>query len=249
MRPKRWDSADPAAGSMSWMVTFSDLLMILLTMFVLRLSMSSIEHAQVHETFDAIKRNLAFELPESTMPAYNAETGQQAKEVKNLNPNARIAQRATQGLLSVSPHLISSEGSQGTPRVDTSIQVEATDEGVLVLLGGGLFETASDELSFKAEEAIRTISKIAIEEKASVIVAGHTDDVPIQNQRFPSNWELSAARSIAVIRQMIDAGVSPKQLRAVGYADVKPRVNNPNSDSQHLNRRVEIFLSNKVQQN
>lgn len=79
-------------------------------------------------------------------------------------------------------------------------------------------------------------------------VEGHTDDTPIQTQRFPSNWELSADRASAVVRLFADSGIEPARMRAIGYADVIPKA--PNRDmegralprNQAINRRVAVRI-------
>lgn len=82
----------------------------------------------------------------------------------------------------------------------------------------------------------------------TISVEGYTDDIPIKTAQFPSNWELSTARAAAVVRALIDSGIPSNRLRAVGYAEVVPKVpnadesGNPLPDNQAQNRRVVIRL-------
>tara|TARA_Y100000588_G_scaffold203789_1_gene217608 strand:- start:337 stop:639 length:303 start_codon:yes stop_codon:yes gene_type:complete len=81
-----------------------------------------------------------------------------------------------------------------------------------------------------------------------VDVEGHTDDAPINTPRFPSNWELSTARATGVVRFLISADVQPERLKAVGYADVRPKFPNrdlfgePIPENRKKNRRISIRL-------
>jgi chemotaxis protein MotB len=81
-----------------------------------------------------------------------------------------------------------------------------------------------------------------------ITVEGHTDDMPIGTGQFPSNWELSTARASAVVRYLINNGIPAAKLRAVGYAQVMPKVPNrdvtgrPIPENQAQNRRVVIKL-------
>jgi chemotaxis protein MotB len=75
-----------------------------------------------------------------------------------------------------------------------------------------------------------------------IVVTGHTDDLPIHNQRFASNWELSAARAAAVARALIQKGLDPRRFTIRGLADQKPRVPNDSPLHRRMNRRVEIVL-------
>ena len=74
-------------------------------------------------------------------------------------------------------------------------------------------------------------------------VDGHTDRRPIATARFPSNWELSLARSMAVVRALQDAGVDPTVLSAAGYGPYQPIAPNDSTDNRSLNRRIEIVLA------
>jgi chemotaxis protein MotB len=72
---------------------------------------------------------------------------------------------------------------------------------------------------------------------------GHTDDLPIRNEQFPSNWELSAARAIAVLRVLVeDAGISPTRICVAGYAEFRPLAPNASADGRSSNRRVDIVI-------
>ena len=79
-----------------------------------------------------------------------------------------------------------------------------------------------------------------------VTVAGHTDDSPIHTPRFPSNWELSAARAVNVARLLMDFGVDPTQISVQGFADNRPLNDNDTPENRQKNRRVEITLHKDV---
>jgi len=74
---------------------------------------------------------------------------------------------------------------------------------------------------------------------------GHTDSVPIHNSRFRSNWELSAARSIALVEVFIDKGVARERLSIAGYADTDPLDTNETEEGRQRNRRVDIVILNE----
>ncbi|HEY2365297.1 MAG TPA: OmpA family protein, partial [Polyangiaceae bacterium] len=77
-------------------------------------------------------------------------------------------------------------------------------------------------------------------------VAGHTDDVPIKNAVYPSNWELSTARALQVIHYLEGKGVNAAQLSATGYADVDPVASNTTAEGRKQNRRLEITLQPNI---
>src|SRR5690606_18011297 len=79
-------------------------------------------------------------------------------------------------------------------------------------------------------------------ENRELQVGGHTDNVPIKTARFPSNWELSAARAVTVARLLTDSGVDPKRISAAGYAETQPVADNEDDQGRAQNRRIEIAL-------
>lgn len=113
------------------------------------------------------------------------------------------------------------------------------------------FESGTAELTQKSKETLATVANI-IKQKFSIHyiqVEGHTDSNPVTNKiKYPSNWELSAARASSVVRFLIhNSGFNPKLFSAVGYADTVPIASNSTPQNRAKNRRVEIVvLKNKL---
>ena len=109
-----------------------------------------------------------------------------------------------------------------------------------------LFPSGEDVI---AEDTYPSIQKIANAMKQipnPVRMEGHTDAVPIHNSRFRSNWELSAARSIALLELLTQFGVSRDRLSVAGYADTTPVDNNETEQGRAKNRRVDIVILNET---
>ena len=82
--------------------------------------------------------------------------------------------------------------------------------------------------------------------RGAITVSGHTDNVPIRNGLYRSNWELSAARAATIGHRLLDAGLAPERLMVSGHADTQPRVPNDTAANRALNRRVDItFVAGK----
>jgi chemotaxis protein MotB len=115
-----------------------------------------------------------------------------------------------------------------------------------------LILTLGERITFNVGEAellesfkptlTRIAGLIAAERDYRVVVAGHTDDTPIYTDRFPSNWELSAARAVNVVKFMAAHGVDPKRMSITGYAEYQPLYENTRPENKQRNRRVEISL-------
>jgi chemotaxis protein MotB len=105
-----------------------------------------------------------------------------------------------------------------------------------------LFPTGEASLSGAGESLLGGLARRLADSDYRITVEGHTDNRPIDTWRYPSNWELSAARAAAVVRQLIDAGIRPQRLHAVGLADTQPIASNDSAAGRAENRRVDLVL-------
>lgn len=125
-------------------------------------------------------------------------------------------------------------------------QLEVTNERgrlVINLPQDILFSSGSASLGREGITAISEVGKVlATIGDRRFQVEGHTDNVPISTSRFPSNWELSAARALAVVKLLIDSGVKETSLSGAGYGEFSPRVPNDSAKQREQNRRIEIVL-------
>jgi chemotaxis protein MotB len=124
------------------------------------------------------------------------------------------------------------------------IDVTASARGTVISLAeAGSFAPGDAELSPAAIRAIANLAAILRPQPHQIRVEGHTDDRPIRNQQFASNWELSTARATRVVQWLIEAGqITPERLSAAGYAEHRPRVANSTADGRARNRRVDIVV-------
>lgn len=127
-------------------------------------------------------------------------------------------------------------------------QVEINKEGLKITLEeqGNLpfFESGkavlTDEMKENIEKIIPTLKKLS--QDYEIIVEGHTDNVPIFTQQFASNWELSTARATEVVKYLIEKGISPRKISAIGYGEFRPVVPNDTPQNRQKNRRVVFFV-------
>jgi chemotaxis protein MotB len=112
-----------------------------------------------------------------------------------------------------------------------------------------LFDSGSDRVGDEGKETLVEVAAALAEfPDRSFQVEGHTDDVPIQTARFPSNWELSTARSTSVVMILIEGGVLPANVSAAGFGEFRPRADNETDEGKALNRRIEIIMVPQLQQ-
>ncbi|MFO0667674.1 MAG: OmpA family protein [Polyangiaceae bacterium] len=118
---------------------------------------------------------------------------------------------------------------------------------VLLLPNDVLFDTGQVEIKPRGKEALKQLAVVLKSiEGRHFQVAGHTDNVPIETARFPSNWELSAARGLVVVHFLLAQGIAPTMLSAAGYGEFDPVAPNDDAKNRARNRRIEITLQPNV---
>ncbi|MCB0344649.1 MAG: OmpA family protein [Bdellovibrionales bacterium] len=123
--------------------------------------------------------------------------------------------------------------------------VRETDRFIITLPGEELFASGDDRLKAEVLPALKRIGELVKQRKLYAEVEGHTDNQPISTRRFPSNWALSIARAVSVLRLFIDIGVTPGHISASGRGEFVPVASNDTLDGRAENRRVVLVISEK----
>lgn len=210
-----------------WLTTFNDLVTLLLTFFVLTLSLSNMDVAKVKEASLSMSAALG-KLKEGS-----------GAEFRIFEPFV-----APMGRVGLSLERRKQELAEEL-RTAGDFDVRVVDEGVMVTVDEKLFfESGRADIGSSGRSMLDALADRLREREDCIRVAGHTDDVPIQTDRFPSNWELSVARATGVVRYLVDrGGIAPERLSASGYADSRPRVPGNDAEARAANRRVEIIIT------
>lgn len=150
------------------------------------------------------------------------------------HPPAVLEDRA---LLEELKQAIAMEGLHGV------IEADISGRGVLLRINGqALYPRGEATLKAESHSMLSRVAKLAQGSEHSIMIEGHTDDIPIRTSRFPSNWELSTARAIAAMRYLVDAGVHADRVGVAGYADLRPIRENDTDEDRSVNRRVEFVF-------
>jgi hypothetical protein len=115
--------------------------------------------------------------------------------------------------------------------------------GEICNMVAGNFESGSAQMKATSQATVDRIAKLLQQRDCSIRVEGHTDNIPIHNTQFSSNWELSAARATEIVRVLIVRdGYGPNRLSAAGYAEFHPIDSNATAQGRSMNRRVDIVI-------
>lgn len=249
-------SLEPMEESEEWVISYMDMVTVLMIVFLGmvailgmdgRLSNPSNEEREATKQVD--KALASHPLP-SPFPTLHREDDADYEAPPPARPpgqggpadrsgNAAVA--GSHAAASLSPAaqawLRKLEAAGLPPDVDITLK----DRKVAIVVRDRiLFPSGSATLQPAAVDLLRTLAPSLAALPGSITVEGHSDDVAISTARFPSNWELSAARAAAVVRVLATLGLPPERLGALGLADSRPLTTDPTRRSE--NRRVEIVV-------
>lgn len=222
-------------GTGEWLVTYADMVTLLLTFFVLLVALAN---------FDAAKYDAVVESIQNTFGKLEAPRGDLGRlELTRTMP------RSLDQLTGIEQEPLLEDLLQIIKRKNIQDDVRVTSQGNLVILevkGQTMFDSGQATLKPEALPLLDQIVGIVRSYPDYVLhVKGHTDPRPISSPKFETNWELSALRATAVLRYLISKGISPKRVTATGYADTEPLVPNNSEENMARNRRVEFVLEKK----
>lgn len=205
--------------SETWLITYSDMVTLLMALFIVLLSVSKVDQNKAEEMTEAMSKSVT----------------KKSTAKKNFHDIKDKIDKMVQD-----NHLEKQVNAKLTPR---GIDIEFSSSVFFAPGRGDLLAGAVPILS-KTSTVLQSLKLTDV----VMNVEGHTDDAPIATAQFPSNWELSTARATMVVRALIDKGVNKKILQAIGKADTDPKVPNrdkvgkPIAANQAANRRVVIRL-------
>lgn len=223
-----------------WLLSYSDLVTLLLSVFVMLLAITTLKdqlptkpQPDTSAVYATAQRPPLFDGPE---PAILSEAP------RPPDPRARL----DDGEVAVAaPDLVAAQwrGMLAKLGVPPSVAVDVRQNRVGIVIGEGiLFAPGQAELTQGGDGLLRRLAPTLAATRGDVVVEGHSDSTPISSRRFPSNWELSGGRAASVVRRLIELGLRPDRLSAVGFADTRPLSGGSDPASLARNRRVAITL-------
>lgn len=249
-----------------WLATYADTITLLMTFFVLLYALSSPTGGNESNNVDSLSTafnvimkgetgNTVFEyMTNNEIPEINENNENninnkynEAKEKKQLYAQAKENEELEE-ITNINENLYEViDEFININELNNDITLLETKQGVIMLLKDTvLFDTGSAELNNNSHSVLKKISILLNEINKNILVEGHTDNRPINTEKFSSNWELSTTRAVNVVKYLItNANVKPENLTAAGYGEYKPLVNNDSESNMAINRRVSILIKYK----
>jgi len=223
----------------SWLVPYADILTLLLALFLVLFATAKVDQQKFAEVKSSMNGAFnggggsmiggggpggfggATEMPQAGKGGYSAETDQLTQTKNNLD------------------HYISSE------RLNTSLETELLEEGLLIRIREtALFPSGSANLLPESRTMARDISKMLEPLPQKIVVSGHTDNVPINNSEFQSNWDLGTQRSLNFLKLIFSMNpkLKPEHYVVSGNGEYSPIAANSTDEGRAKNRRVEVLI-------
>lgn len=221
-----------AAGMMRWLLTYADLITLMMAFFVIMYAMSKADVAK----FNSLKNSLAVAFrtegtassliytQQGTQPVEQAMTMDGSKETEDFQDIIRKV--------------------QANVKDQRQIAFIVDERGLTIrFLDNVLFDLGQAELRQDSLTMLDAVGAALKNTPRYIRVEGHADNLPINTVQFPSNWELSASRSIAVTRYLIGKhGADPRRLASLGYGEYRPLYPNTSEENRAKNRRVDVVI-------
>jgi chemotaxis protein MotB len=264
--PRKRQEEPEKENSERWLLTYSDLITLLMVFFVVLYSMSQIDANK----FKAVAESLSVALGGGAAAQIDVGSSASGPSIfETGTPKSNTTQPGTTEEMDKTVN-VNNAGSglkQGQGNSDAeNMTIEgikakldkfATDNGIQAQLVSSieerglvisiqetlLFESGSADITPRAREILDKINTVLAAAPNYIKVEGHTDNLPINTGRFPSNWELSVLRATNVLHIMAAPGtISPDRLSAAGYGEYRPLASNDTEAGRARNRRVDLVI-------
>lgn len=208
-----------------WLISYADFVTLLFAFFVVMYAISAVNEKKYKEFSKSLEKAFVEKKHQGGPAAPNLALGSAA--------NDRQLQQTSAQLTEILQNLISDDlvtVNNGQHWIELQINSEL------------LFTSGSAELAKASLPVLKKVAEVLKPLPNPINIEGHTDDLPIDTLKFPSNWELSASRAAGVVREFIKYGIAPPRLSAIGYGEFHPIADNKIEEGRFKNRRVVLLI-------
>ena len=229
-RKKAEERKVETAGMMRWLLTYADMITLMLALFIILFAMSTISRVKFQRFATSISGGF--------------DNVWSVNQPPNGGTNAHLPLQANASIPTIWKHL---RRYVERNRLQSQVQLHMDHRGLVISLlsDKAYYNSGSARLRPETRVILNRVYQFLKQDDNLIRVEGNTDDVPIHTQRYPSNWELSTARAVNVVRYLVERdGMLPTRVSAAGYGQYRPRVPNDTPAHRQENRRVDIVLLN-----
>ncbi|WP_460226174.1 flagellar motor protein MotD [Aurantivibrio infirmus] len=242
-----------------WLVSYSDFVTLLFAFFVVMYSISQVNEGKYRVLSSTLLE--AFDVPQSAIKPIQVGTPSLSADPSAIETYRSGDGHKTAGSVSTDVDATSSNNNVADlDELSDAFSEQFADlvkDNLLTVTGNELwlelelnsnilFPSGNSDPSLQARAIFEEMAGMLSKFENPVQVEGFTDNVPINNRRFKSNWELSSARSASVVKLLANNGVDPYRLSAVGYGEFRPKADNSTAEGRSLNRRVVLMISKQA---
>jgi len=233
-----------------WLISYSDFVTLLFAFFVVLFAATYRDNQAIRKLSQAIHNGF------QTMGAFSADESGYGGVYSSSPPtadlsNSRVPAPVLRNAQPPSPSSVDVfqlrhelESAMGKELQNHEVVMQVTPEGFVISLKElGFFDSGQARLLPGADEKLERIAKILSRPGLELRVEGHSDNQPIHNAQFSSNWELSTARAMSVLLLLVnEGGFDPKHISAAGYGEFRPVADNSTIEGRRSNRRVDLVV-------
>ena len=223
-------------NSERWLLTYSDLITLLMIFFVVMYSMSNVDASKYSQVSDSLRYTFSGSQYVLGEGGSGGGTGSNGDGLTTRQGATRLSRtEELEGTL---------EKYLKDNALENEVYVDIEPRGLVVSLKDSVFfESGKASVAAKYAQNILEIGKILDTLKSDIVIEGYTDNVPIHNSIYPSNWELAAMRAINVVHLLVEEGhLSPSMLSATSYGEYRPSASNETAEGKAQNRRISIVV-------
>ncbi len=238
-----------------WLVSYADFITLLFAFFVVMFASSQTDKAKTQAVSESVQKALNGESFSAAVAAILGgtidEKGQGSAQMKGpggVKKELKTIEVKRNGQVAeLLPSLKVLSKELGSEIQSGKLQISMGSRGLIIsFTQAALFPSGEDVIAKDFYPGIQKIANAIKQIPNPVRLEGHTDAIPIHNSRFRSNWELSAARSIALLELFVDSGLPRERLSIAGYADTAPVASNDTDQGRQRNRRVDMVVLNEA---
>lgn len=209
---------------MRWLLTYADMITLLLALFIILFSISTISKVKLQRL------------------VHDISGGFNNVDANNTPPNGGQASDSGNTIEAMQASL---QDYVKKNKLESKVQTQITKDGLVITLltDRALYDSGSADLKPQTKQILDVVDAQLKTRPNNVRVEGHTDNIPIHNDQFDSNWELSAARAVNVTRYFVEHdNLAPSRLSLAGYGQFRPKFPNDTDVHRAANRRIEILV-------